>query len=89
MKAFYGMAFAGALIGFVSSVWISCCKVANCRFFMYFGCGTLNFISIIGFLYLSYLAFYHPQITEMCHFADQKLSTGNGTKQLFTWMGLS
>ncbi len=36
-----------------------------------------------------YLAFYHPQITEMCYFADQKLTTGNGTKQLFTWMGLS
>lgn len=74
------MVFAAALIGFISSLWISLCKVANCRFFMYFGCGSLSILSIIGLCFLSYLSFYHPQISEMCFLADQKLATGNGTK---------
>jgi hypothetical protein len=78
-----------AVVGGVGSLYLALCRVKNARYLLYFGCGSLSFLSVIGFVYLSYLAFYHPQITEMCHFADQKLTTGNGTKQLFTWMGLS
>jgi hypothetical protein len=70
LKAFYGMVFFFSLIGFVASVWISLCKVAKCRFFMYFTCGFLNFLAVVGFCFLTYLAFYHPQYAQTCAYID-------------------
>lgn len=44
-------------------------------------------LGLAGFCFLVYLAFVHPQMNQICAYADKRLISGNSTKELLRNMG--
>ena len=87
LSAYYGMVFGFAILGFVGSILIAFCTVIRARLIMYFTCGFLVLLGLAGFVFLVYLAFVHPQMNQICSYADKRLVSGNATKIMIQNMG--
>jgi hypothetical protein len=89
LKAFYGIFFGLAILGFLGSIILACFSVVKVRLIMYFACSFLFFFGFISFALLVILAAIAPNLSQTCSYMDTKLSTGAGTADLFTRLGFS
>lgn len=89
LKAFYGLFFGLALVGALGSTILACFSVVKVRMLMYFACVFLFIVGFISFALLIILSAIAPNLSQICGYMDTKLSTGAGTKTLFTRLGFS
>lgn len=87
LSVFYGMIFGFAILGLVGSILITFCTVIRTRLIMYFTCGFLTVFGLVGFIFLIFLGFVHPQASQVCAYADKRLTSGTQTKLLLQNMG--
>ena len=71
----------------MGAIVLACFSVVKVRLIMYFACAFLFFFAIFSFVLMILLAALAPNLSQMCSYVDTKLSTGNGTQELFNRLG--
>lgn len=89
LKAFYGAFFGLALLGLLAAIILACCSVVKVRLIMYFACSFLFFLTFISLILTIIMAAAAPNLGQVCSYVDAQLSTGAGTKNMFTKLGFS
>ena len=87
LKLFYGLFFGLSILGFLGAIILACFSVVKVRLIMYFACAFLFFFGIFSFALMIILAAIAPNLSQTCYYMDSKLTTGNGTSDLFTRLG--
>ena len=84
IKILYGMILALALLGLISAIILTCFTVVRVRLVIYCSCAMLYFIGVITFALIISLGFLIPNVSQLCSYADEKLTTSAGINSLFT-----
>ena len=73
-----GLVILGALLVFVSTLFICTCSKFQCRYILYFGCSCLAVLGIVTFLFTIIFSLITPALYISCHYIQGGMESPQG-----------